>query len=166
MIAAARSLVLGVLAGSALALAFAVVAPLAAGWRPLTVMSGSMEPTISTGDVVVTQPVDAAAARPGSVITFRDPTNDGRLVTHRLQRRAADGSSQLSMTTRGDANNASEQWSIPPDGRVGVVRYRIPRIGIALVPISSPVGRVALLGVPLLLWGALSVRSIWVPAHA
>ena len=41
-----------------------LVIPKAAGAVPLTVLSGSMEPTLSAGSVVVVKPVDASASPP------------------------------------------------------------------------------------------------------
>ncbi len=68
--------------------AFFVVVGLStfAGFRSFTVLSGSMEPAISTGDVVVNERVGPLETRPGDVLTFRDPTRQGRLITHRLRR--------------------------------------------------------------------------------
>ena len=37
-------------------------------------MSGSMQPAIHTGDVVVDESIAPAEARVGDVVTFKDPT--------------------------------------------------------------------------------------------
>ena len=165
----AAALVTGVLVGFGVAVALAIAAPLALGWRSLTVMSGSMEPAVSTGDVVVNRPVAAAAVRPGQVITFRDPSGDGRLMTHRV-RRAVVKQGTVEVVTQGDANTGVERWAIPATGKVGLVAYRVPRLGYLLHPVATPAGRLALVGMPLLLWGALSLRAVWreepEPAHA
>ena len=148
------------LVGLALGLALAVVAPRAAGWRSLTVVSGSMSPTIATGDVVLARPIAPERAKPGDVVTFSDPHRQGRLVTHRVLRLRVTGD-DVQFVTKGDANTASEQWAVPAGGTIGRVEYRVPMIGRGLTFAGSSTGRVALVGVPALLWGLLSLRAIW-----
>jgi signal peptidase len=137
-------------------------APALLGYTSLTVLSGSMEPTIDTGDVTVGRPIAAEEARRGDVITFREPGTD-RLVTHRLRTmRVVDGVAQ--MVTKGDANNAPERWRIPVRGKVSRVLYRVPKLGYARSLVGSPLGRMLLLVLPAVLLGALVVRRIWRPA--
>ena len=159
------SFLTGLLVGIAIVVAVVAVAPTLTGWRTLTVMSGSMEPAISTGDLVVTRPVAAASVRAGTVVTFRDPSGRDRLITHRVQRAVVEAGS-VQVTTRGDANNASEQWRTARGGRVGVVQYRVRGIGFAFAALSTPVARIALIAIPLLVWGILTLVSTWRPAPA
>ena len=53
--------------------------------KSLTVMSGSMEPTIGTGDVVVAQQISPMDARVGDIVSFRDPLEHDRVITHRVR---------------------------------------------------------------------------------
>lgn len=156
----ARRFATGILFGLVVGLALAIVAPLAFGWRSLTVMSGSMSPTIATGDAVVVQSVSPLSLRPGDVTTFDDPEGTGRLITHRVRgvRRIDDA---LEVTTKGDANSATERWRVSVDGRVGRVVYRVPRVGYVLAPTASPVGRLVLVALPAVVLGALGLRTIW-----
>jgi signal peptidase I len=148
------------LLGLALGLAFAVVAPRAIGWSSLTVVSGSMSPTIATGDVVLARPITPADARPGDVVTYNDSQRHGQLVTHRVMRVHPAGAA-VEFVTKGDANTATESWAVPANGTIGRVEVRIPSIGRALSLAGSSTGGVALVGVPALLWGLLSLRAIW-----
>lgn len=150
----------GVVRGSLIGLTLILVAPAAVGWRTMTVMSGSMVPTIATGDAVVSRPVVARSLRPGDVATFRDPEGTGRLITHRVLSVEAT-KTKVHVTTRGDANNTSESWDVATDGRVGRVLYRVPRVGFLLVPASSPFGRLLLVGLPVVLLGALALVRVW-----
>lgn len=132
------------------------------GYTSLTVLSGSMEPTIATGDIVVARPIAAGEAHRGDVITFREPDTH-RLVTHRLRRmRVVDGVAQ--MVTKGDANNAPERWRIPVHGQVCRVLYRVPKLGYVRSLVGSPPGRLLLLVLPLVLLGVLVLKRIWRPA--
>jgi hypothetical protein len=61
-----------VLAGSGMLTAYTVV-PLAAGWRPAVVTSGSMVPALRPGDVVLFQPAGGHAPAPGTIVIFQRP---------------------------------------------------------------------------------------------
>jgi signal peptidase I len=98
------------------------------GLRPMLVTSGSMEPLIRTGDVVLIGDHDAEDLAPGTVVTFHDASRDGRLVTHRIEAVGDDGS----YTTRGDANRSPDATPVRPDDVVGVGRLLVPMIGIPL----------------------------------
>lgn len=104
-------------------LIFSIAAPLVLGWRPVAIVSSSMEPTISEGDVVVIDP--EAEITVGAVVTYEDP--DGRgLITHRVIEIADDGD----LITRGDANTESDSTPISVDAVVGRGRLLIPMAGI------------------------------------
>ena len=71
------------LVGFALATAAAATVPTLFGFQCFAVLSGSMEPAIGTGDVVVVRKIAPLDAKIGDVVTFRSPEDPGRLVTHR-----------------------------------------------------------------------------------
>lgn len=125
----AASIALSVLVVVVLALAVAVVAvPKALGAVPLTVLSGSMEPVLSPGDVVVVRPVPADDLRIGDVVTFQPVSEDPSLVTHRVVGIGTTGGAVGSFTTRGDANGADDE-PIVADQVVGRVAYSVPLVG-------------------------------------
>jgi signal peptidase I len=122
-VAASRAL-LGVTA----ALLLWATAPLALGWQPVVVTSGSMAPAVAVGDVVVAAPVDPADLRPGHVVVVEDPARPWGLLTHRVQQVGADGT----VTTKGDANPTSDTSPIAADAVRGLARLRIPFVGLPL----------------------------------
>ena len=150
--------------GLVVGIAVAAAAPRAIGWQTHSVMSGSMSPTIATGDVVVSRPVPASRLHAGAVVTFRDPIDPSRLMTHRLQQLETIAGTTRA-TTRGDANTGIETWEVPAGGTVGVVVYRLPRVGYLLHLAGSPAGRVGLVAVPSLVWGLLSLVELWRPVR-
>ena len=133
----------------------------ATGFRSMTVMSGSMQPAVRTGDVVVNRPVAPVEARVGDVITFRDPAGGG-FITHRVRRVSVRGGT-VTFVTKGDANTGSERWMIPADGEIGRVDYRLPRLGYALFWTRGTHARLTLVTIPALLLGLLLVAEIWRP---
>ena len=142
----------------------AVALPNAIGMRSFTVMSGSMEPTIHVGDVVIDTKIRPLDARPGDAVTFSDPTGRKRLITHRI-RNLHVKRNVVQVVTKGDANNVVERWTVPAGGRIGRVALRIPRLGYPLVYAHSRYGLIGLVGIPALLLCLLELRRIWaVPA--
>lgn len=147
-------------AGLAGGVALALLIPLAFNARPLTVMSGSMEPTIHTGDVVVAREIAPLDARRGDVVTFRDPERGGLLVTHRVRSMSRDGD-KVTFVTKGDANNSSERWRVGTNDEISRTMYRIPALGRVLAFSHTRQGILMLVLLPLLALGALEVASIW-----
>jgi signal peptidase len=147
-------------AGLGCGIAFALLAPFAIGARPETVLSGSMEPALGVGDVVVAKRIDPLDARPGDVVTFSDPDHKGRLITHRVRRIHARGD-KVTFVTRGDANNASERWQIQADGELSRAMYRIPAIGRAFVAARSHGAPLVIFLLAAVALAALEVAAIW-----
>ena len=162
---AARILLTGALwtvGGLLVGLCMAVMVPILLRDRGLTVLTGSMEPTLNVGDVAVVKQISPLDARVGDVVTFRDPADATRLITHRVRSvRVGDGVARF--VTKGDANTSVERWQIPTDGTIGRVLYRVPRIGYALFWLRGRFGRLLLVVIPALLLGAYELWRIWRP---
>ena len=148
--------------GSAFGLVLAVGAPPLFGYQTLTVLSGSMEPAIRTGDVVVDAKIRPLEAKIGDVVTFTDPDNRMRLITHRVRRVQRAGES-VRFVTKGDANNTVEKWEISVSGTIGRVEYRVPKAGFVIAQLRGRSARLMLLVIPALLLGVLELRRIWSP---
>jgi signal peptidase len=99
--------------------------PMVFGWTPTVVISGSMTPVIKVGDVVFFAPEDPKTLAPGRVILVDDPDVPGRLLSHRLYERKADGT----LVTKGDANPNPDPQPVTPDRVRGAARLVIPLVG-------------------------------------
>jgi signal peptidase I len=146
--------------GLGLGLTAIVTLPSAFGLKSLTVVSGSMEPTIETGSVVIDEVISPLDARPGDIVTFQDPLHP-RQLTHRLQKMRVEGDTAY-MTTLGDANDAPEHWTVQTDGKVGRVVAALPKLGYARAAISTRYARLAVLGAVMAL-GAFLLVDMWRP---
>ena len=160
MIRHAGAFVCWALAGALLAAVLAVVAPYVVGGRSYTVLSGSMEPQIMTGDVVGEERISATQMRSGDVVTFQDPDKPGTMITHRVRSVREQGAG-VDVVTKGDANNTTERWSMAADGHLGRVQYRVAKVGYALVFLRGPFGILLLVVVPAVALGAIELRRIW-----
>lgn len=101
-------------------LAFHNPSPPVLGWRQMVISSGSMEPAISVGDLILVH--RRPAYQPGEVVTYRLP--DGAYITHRIIARTAGGQFIL----QGDANNTPDEL-VDPAAIAGRVERVIPRVG-------------------------------------
>jgi signal peptidase len=160
----ALRLVLVAALGFSTAIALALAVPRVLGNQVFTVLSGSMEPTLRVGDVVVESRLAPLDARIGDVITFRAPENQAKLITHRVLRVRASGD-MVWFETKGDASTGTERWSIAEDGVLGRVSYRIPKLGYVTNRLGSRFGRLGLIVAPALLLGLYELRRIWRPSR-
>lgn len=149
--------------GLGLGILAAIALPFVTGERPYTVLSGSMEPAIGTGDIVVVKRISPADAHVGDVVTFSDPKGSERLITHRV-RSARRRGSQLDFVTKGDANNTVERWRVPSDGVLSRVRYRVPEVGRLALLTRSRGGLVLFVLGPLVLLAIHEIVRIWRPS--
>jgi signal peptidase I len=133
--------------------------------KSLTVMSGSMQPTINTGDVIVVRQTSPMLVRVGDIVTFRDPLNHARLITHRVREMHIQGD-QVLFVTKGDANSSTEQWVVARSGTIGRVAFHIPLLGFLMVWIHSSFGLMLVIVIPTLLLGASELWRIWRPRGA
>ncbi len=102
-------------------LAFLYFAP---DYNLYLVRSGSMEPAIRVGDLIITGPVDGPLSRelaPGTVITYEYKKET---VTHRID--SIDGAA---ITTRGDAVEDPDPWTVEMSSIRGVYMFKIPYVG-------------------------------------
>jgi signal peptidase len=148
--------------GFAFALLLAAALPLAVGDRSFTVRSGSMSPTIETGDVEVIEPTAPLDTKVGDIVTFSDPEGTGKTYSHRVQSIVPAGD-EVRFVTRGDANTSTERWAVPRDGTLGRVVYRIPKLGYAVAWLNTPPARIGLVVLPALALVWMLLKLIWRP---
>jgi len=109
----------------------AVFVPRLIGAQPLTVLSGSMEPAFSPGDLVIVRPFNVHNVAIGDIITFQPESGNPTLITHRVievTRDASDLTQVSRIVTQGDANNVADNPLIP-DQVMGRVLYHLPYLG-------------------------------------
>ncbi|WP_440990693.1 signal peptidase I [Haloarchaeobius baliensis] len=120
------------------------------------VLSGSMEPEIAPGDVVVVDERSTDAIAEGDVITFVRGES-GKPVTHRVVGVEERGETTV-FTTKGDANEDVDAQPVPAGNVIGEVTVTIPYIGHVIQFAQRPVGFVLLVLLPL---GLLGLSEVW-----
>ena len=144
-------------------LALLIAGPMALGNHPATDLTGSMEPTISPGDVVINEEIPPTEAKVGDIVTFRDPEQQSKMLTHRVVSRHQLKDGRFAFVTQGDANNTQEHWQVPADGQIGRLVYTVPWVGNVAVFARTKPGMGLLIGIPLLLILAEEMVRIWRP---
>lgn len=121
--------------------------PMPFGVGAAVVLSGSMEPTLSVGDLIFV--TEREIYEVGDVVVFQDGQD---LVVHRII-----AVQDTVVQTQGDANNAADS---PIDISLvkGKVLFHLPWIGRVVQLLKTPVGIILLLTAAVLLW-ELSYRK-------
>lgn len=152
---------LWVLIGFGVGLAACSTLPNLFGYRTLTVLSGSMEPALEVGSVVIDERISAVEVRRGAIVSFPDPARVGRTLTHRVRSARVEGATSF-LVTKGDANDAPERWRVPVDDEIGRVAYHVPKLGYVRAFISSRGARLVVLAIVFAL-GLYLIVDIWHP---
>lgn len=139
--------------------------PTVAGRKVLNVLSGSMEPNIHTGDVIVVRPL-APGEEPqeGDIITFKAPLQGGGqdvLITHRVVGAILVNGKATAWMTKGDANDSEDLTPVTPDRIVGVYSWRVPYFGYVANFLRKPVGIILMLVVPGIILIAGEIKKIY-----
>lgn len=106
------------------------------GLQVFNVISGSMEPTYSVGDLLYVKEVDPDSVKVGDPITF--VLNEDLVVaTHRV---VGIDSENRRFTTKGDANENEDASPVHFNNLVGVPVFSVPMLGYVSAFIQKPPG--------------------------
>lgn len=107
------------------------------GYKPFIVMSGSMETSIYTNDLIFVKSVDPETLKKDDVIAFR--AEDDVVVTHRIiDIIEEDGVKKF--ITKGDNNPTEDNGNVELGDVEGLYVSRIPKLGGILLFIEKPIG--------------------------
>lgn len=122
------------------------------------VQSGSMEPAIKVGSVVVIKPSKKYDVN--DVITFGKDTKKDVPTTHRIiDERVVSGTTLY--TTKGDANEDKDIKEIRESEIIGKVLLSVPYLGYLLDFAKKPLGFALLIGIPAVIVVYDEVIKIW-----
>ena len=97
--------------------------PMVIKWKPVVVLTGSMEPTYKVGSVIYYKQVPKEEIKQGDAITFT--LKDNTFVTHRVNKIEND-----MYETKGDANESPDLEKVSYDNIKGKVqKLYIPYVG-------------------------------------
>ena len=98
------------------------------GIKTYVIISGSMEPNISVGDIVIARNIknEERELKIGDIISFRSGHS---VITHRIVNIEKDKNGVLRIRTKGDSNNTEDGVDIIINNIEGKVIAVIPKIG-------------------------------------
>lgn len=126
--------------------------------RTYVVVSGSMEPTIMTGSLIVTKPVVVDQLHDGQIVAFTSPQSPKDTIVHRI----IDSSDKQKIKTKGDNNNAEDNWELAGENVKGEYVFAIPYLGHAGYFVRKPLGFFLMIFLPALVfvfYQILNIRS-------
>ncbi|MBQ4141304.1 MAG: signal peptidase I [Clostridia bacterium] len=106
------------------------------GYRVFNVISGSMEPEYSVGDLIYVKPVDPATIEVGDDITFI-LNEDLVVATHRVVRIDAE---KKHFYTKGLANEIEDNDPVHFNNVIGVPQFKLPLLGYISDFVQNPPG--------------------------
>ncbi len=130
--------------------------PAIAGRKIYIVMSGSMEPALKVGSIVVVQALAAEEVEPGDIITFSSDHSPS-VTTHRVQR--VDTENGLLFYTKGDANEVQDPMPVRAHQLVGTVLFAVPYLGYMFAYARTTQGLMTLFGLATLVVGAELIHN-------
>jgi len=119
------------------------------------VYTGSMEPAIPVGGIVVIKPVNPDTLKVGEIICFKIESESSTTVTHRIFNITDEG-----FITKGDANEDPDQWIVKKENVIGKVIAVIPYIGYLGYFVRTPIGFILLILIPATLIILMEIRNI------
>ena len=123
-----------------------------AGYTPMTVLTDSMSPTFNHGDLIIIKKCDPSTLEVGDIVTFHTIIeNEYALNTHRIIEINGDAGMRT-YVTKGDNNSIADQRSIAGGDIVGKYAGRLPYVGHVMQFLSSSVGFLIVIVLPLLVF--------------
>lgn len=102
------------------------------GFRYYTVLTNSMVPEFSSGDMIFVKVSDAKSIQTGDIITFNPSSGSDAYLTHRVTEKITNyqGTGVTCFRTKGDANKDEDSFLIDEDRVIGKVQFHVPRLGV------------------------------------
>jgi len=132
--------------------------PVSGNYKVMIVQSGSMEPAIKTGSVVVAKP--AQDYKIGDIITFGPYSKTKAPTTHRIYDVKVIGGEPIYIT-KGDANNAPDTREVTKRDILGKVLFSIPYLGYAVAFAKKPLGFALIVIVPAVIIIVDEIKNIY-----
>ena len=121
--------------------------PTVFGFSQVSILSGSMEPALATGDLAICKTQDEYHV--GDAVLFEDANY---LVLHRIVDVTEDGL----FVTRGDANNVNDENLVSPENIHGALYYKFDGMGTTISFLTSWMGAFWLVVTVLFIYMALN----------
>ena len=127
--------------------------PIFSNIKPFLVVSGSMEPAISTGSIIYTE--KQSSYKTGDIITF---ILNKKIISHRIESIVLVGHT-IYYSTRGDANAVADMDLVARDNVYGKIFGAVPMVGSVILAYKTQFGLISGTVLPTLLLLFYAVRK-------
>lgn len=112
--------------------------PSVLGIKTYVIVSGSMEPNLNIGDIVIVKSIKNREEniKVGDIISFRKGQS---VITHRITNIEKDENGILRIATKGDNNNTEDDGRILINNIEGKVVQKIPKIGYVTILLQDKI---------------------------
>jgi signal peptidase len=131
--------------------------PVTGNYKLLVVKSGSMEPEVKTGSVIVIKP--KKDYRVGDIITFGKISRTDVPITHRIVE-ITNENSEMSYVTKGDANKSVDNVVVKHSEVKGGLLFSVPYLGYVIDMAKTKAGMMVILIIPAFVIVVDEIRKI------
>lgn len=124
-----------------------LTAPRLLGFQLYHVISGSMEPGIPIGSLIITTKAEPENLQNGEVITFYGGNQQNSIIVHRI---VENDYTQKQITTKGDANAQEDIKPVPYDQVLGKLLFSVPKLGFLAAAMGTWSGKMVFLMIALI----------------
>lgn len=133
------------------------------GYSCFRVITGSMEPTIPVGAVLISRETNILEIESGDIICYRTEVSEihGSIVTHRVLEAGYDSNGNYALITKGDANASADPFLVRSTNLIGrVVWYSGAEsaVTVILAVLSGKIGFLACVVIPILLLSTMVMQ--------
>jgi len=129
------------------------------GYRADNVLSGSMEPVISRGTMIVAEKVEPDTLQTGDIITFKPVMVGETNICHRIIE--VINAFPVAFRTQGDALPNPDPWQVPSANVLGRVTFHFPLLGYFIGFLKTRMGLLLGLVLPAVVIAVLVARGLW-----
>jgi|GEM_PF-3001984 len=129
------------------------------GHRLYIIETGSMEPKISVGELIIVKDVKKSDLKIGDIITFtsNDPEIRGKNNTHKIER--IDPKDDSVFYTRGEANPLEDKYPVNFSDIKGKVIYHSAFFGSVIRFFMNPVYMLLLIVIPIIAFSFIDIKK-------
>lgn len=140
------------------------IAPQVGGFQFISVLTGSMQPTIKPGSLIMIKEInDPSNLKVDDIITYQSPRLNNTLITHRIME-IKKVNTNIYYATKGDSNSTTDARRITTDDILGKYqRISIPYVGYLLEFTKTKLGFVIFFLIPIFLLLIPYLRYFWIP---
>ena len=119
------------------------------GYNLYYILTGSMEPEISAGDIIVGKTVNTAELEVGDVVVYNGIEGDtkGKVITHKITDILTEEGETV-FITKGNANSIADP-PVKPDQIISKMKFKIPFAGAVFSVVNSRIGFFIIIILPL-----------------